>query len=55
MEAQHMIAVLLLEVIALPFVALIAIRIGKRRIAVNARRIEQYRASPWSHLLDLNN
>jgi hypothetical protein len=48
-----MVAVML-EIFLLPFVIALAIREGKRRSAERARRLDEYRASPASHLLRLN-
>jgi hypothetical protein len=46
--------IILVEIVLLPFLVFFAIRGGKRRKAANARRLEEYRASPESHLLHLN-
>lgn len=47
-------ASVLLVIFFLPFCAYIGILVGKRRAAANARRIEEYRTSPESHLLNLH-
>jgi hypothetical protein len=39
--------------ILIPLFAFVGIQFGKRRAQANARRIEDYRASPESHLLNL--
>jgi hypothetical protein len=43
----------ILFVILIPLFALVGIQVGKRRAQANARRIEEYRASPESHILNL--
>jgi hypothetical protein len=43
----------LFVIILIPLFALVGIRVGKRRAHADARLIEEYRASPESHLLNL--
>ena len=45
---------IMLEILLLPLFVAMAIREGKRQAAERARRLEAYRASPESHLLNLN-
>jgi hypothetical protein len=49
-----MYAPILFVIILIPIFAGVGIQIGKRRARANARRIEEYRASPQSHLLNLH-
>jgi hypothetical protein len=43
----------LLVIILIPLFAFLGIQVGKRRAQAHAHRIEEYRASSESHLLNL--
>jgi hypothetical protein len=54
MGGAAMSGIILVEIVLLAILIFFAIQGGKRRRAAKVRRLEEYRASPESHLLHLN-